>query len=71
MEEGLKRGYCPALLWLNMQLCMTNRVLRVGASMSEEMVPTRSIVAGLQEANNFAKLLWDDETLSCHRRPQH
>ena len=57
LREGLRLGYSPALLSLNATVCLAYRTLKTQNGASREIQPKRSIVAGLGEANNLAKIV--------------
>ena len=57
IKAGLKLGYSPTLLCLNVSICLASRSLKTRNGASEFIQPLRSIVAGLGEANNLAKVV--------------
>ena len=57
LREGLRLGYSPGLLSPNATICLAYRTLKTRNGASREIQPKRSIVAGLGEANNLAKIV--------------
>ena len=57
VKAGLQLGYSPTLLALCLSICLAQRSLKTIHGASEELQPLKSIVAGLGEANNLAKIV--------------
>ena len=55
--QCLQRGFSPTIMAMNLMLCLGPRTIRVREAYSRPLATTASIVAGLGEANNLARLM--------------
>ena len=57
IREALMQGYPATMLYMGVTQCLAARHLRIGPCSSRETLPTSSILAGLGESNNFARIV--------------
>ena len=56
IRAARKRKYSPKLLLFNLLVCAAPRALKAGQAFSRTTAPSASILAGLPESNNLARL---------------
>ena len=57
IRMGIKLGYSPTLLALNVTISLAHRTLKTQGGATREVQPFRSIIPGLGEANNLARMV--------------